>query len=62
MKVAIIAALFISPAALHFFGKPALAWFSENPTLHTQTFGYMPWVIIISLSLLSRKISNRLKL
>jgi len=38
----------------------ALDWFAANPTMYTESFGFTPLVIILTLALLSRKIINRL--
>ena len=59
-KPVILLIFFVSVGILH-AGKLAFNWFINNPGLYTESFGFMPWLLIVCAFFLTPHILKRLK-
>lgn len=41
--------------------KALVVWFCQNPTMYTESVGYLPWLLIIAIGLIIGKYYNKIK-
>ncbi|WP_159468008.1 hypothetical protein [Dyadobacter sp. 3J3] len=61
MAKLLILVTFICAAAITQKLIPALIWICSNPTMYTESFGYLPLLIITVMVLLAPKIAKQIK-